>query len=158
MANITLDMTDDAGFILRLPLAYEPCRPPYKYASHPYPILIKDAYNVSVKPVDMTIKTILHRVSTEDSYSTSVKPLDITMRSILQNVYVNDPDAYSVNISPLDIKIKSIVLSYKERDDTYTVNINPLNITIDTVVIRHSVDDPDVYMPSIKPLDIILET
>ena len=58
MANITLDMTDDAGFILRLPLAYEPCRPPYKYASHLYPVFEQDSYTATIAPLEITINTV----------------------------------------------------------------------------------------------------
>ena len=54
------------------------------YASRPYPSLIEkeDAYQPTVKPLDITLKNILKRGYGEDAYQPTVKPLDITLKTV----------------------------------------------------------------------------
>lgn len=130
------------------------------YASHLYPTLIEkeDAYQPTVKPLDITLKDILKRGYGEDAYQPNIKPLDITMRNIVLSKQVDDKDAYQPTVKPLDITLKSIVKSGNVDDkDVYQPTIKPLDITLKRVVVSNSVDG-DAYQPTVKPLDITLKT
>ena len=80
------------------------------YASRPYPTLIEkeDAYQPTVKPLDITLQDILKRGYGEDAYQPNIKPLDITLRDIVLRKQVDDKDAYQSTIKPLDITLKSV--------------------------------------------------
>ena len=130
------------------------------YASRLYPILIEkeDAYQPTVKPLDITLKDILKQGYGEDAYQPTIKPLDITMRDIVLSKQVDDKDAYQPTIKPLDITLKSIVSRVNVDDkDAYQPTIKPLDITLKRVVVSNSVDG-DAYQPTVKPLDITLKT
>ena len=130
------------------------------YASRLYPILIEkeDAYQPTVKPLDITLQDILKRGYGEDAYQPTVKPLDITMRDIVLSKQVDDKDAYQPTIKPLDITLKSIVKSGNVDDkDVYQPTVKPLDITLKRVVVSSNVDG-DAYQPTVKPLDITLKT
>ena len=97
------------------------------YASRPYTTLIEkeDAYQPTVKPLDITLKDILKRGYGEDAYQPTVRPLDITMRDIVLSKQVDDKDAYQPTVKPLDITLKSIVKSGNVDDkDVYQPTIN----------------------------------
>lgn len=128
-----------------------------KYASHPYPILIdEDAYQPSVKPLDITLKQILKEGFASDAYTASVKPLDITLKSLLSSRFI-DSDAYIPSVKPLDITLKQPVVIERINGDAYQPSVKPLNITLKRVLIEHIVKDKDAYMPSVKPLYITLK-
>lgn len=130
------------------------------YASCPYPTLIEkeDAYQPSIKPLDITLKDILKQGYGADAYQPTIKPLDITMRDIVLSKQVDDKDAYQPTIKPLDITLKSIVKSGNVDDkDAYQPTVKPLDITLKRVVVSSNVDG-DAYQPTVKPLDITLKT
>ena len=129
------------------------------YASRLYPVLIdEDAYQPTVKPLDITLQDILKRGYGEDAYQPTIKPLDITMRDIVLSKQVDDKDAYQPSIKPLDITLKSIVSKANVDDkDAYQPTVKPLDITLKRVVVSNSVDG-DAYQPTVKPLDITLKT
>ena len=99
MASITLNMTDDAGFILRLPLAYELCRPPYKYASHLYPIYQQDGYNSnSISPLTSSLRRVLHKIDKVDEYESKLIPLKSKLVQILfESFYTAESEEYKSN-------------------------------------------------------------
>ena len=105
------------------------------YASRLYPTLIEkeDAYQPTVKPLDITLQDILKRGYGEDAYQPTVKPLDITLRDIVLSKQVDDKDAYQPTIKPLDITLKSIVSKANIDGDAYQPTVKPLDITLNTV-------------------------
>ena len=129
------------------------------YASRLYPTLIEkeDAYQPTVKPLDITLKDILKQGYGADAYQPTIKPLDITMRDIILSKQVDDKDAYQPTIKPLDITLKSIVSKANIDGDAYQPTVKPLDITLKRVVVSNSVDG-DAYQPTVKPLDITLKT
>ena len=55
------------------------------YASRPYPTLIEkeDAYQPTIKPLDITLKSIVSKANIDsDAYQPTVKPLDITLKTV----------------------------------------------------------------------------
>ena len=130
------------------------------YASRLYPTLIEkeDAYQPTVKPLDITLQDILKRGYGEDAYQPNIKPLDITMRDIVLSKQIDDKDAYQPTVKPLDITLKSIVSRVNVDDkDAYQPTVKPLDITLKRVVVSSNVDG-DAYQPTVKPLDITLKT
>ena len=81
------------------------------YASRPYPTLIEK----------------------EDAYQPTVKPLDITLKSIVKSGNVDDKDVYQPTIKPLDITLKRVVVSSNVDGDAYQPTVKPLDITLKTV-------------------------
>lgn len=157
MSSITLDMTDDAGFILRLPLAYEPCRPPYKYASHPYPVFSQDFYTASVTADSVVVTTVVFPpvvYAQDDLYAVSVAPLDVVVHDITARYY--DAEAYSVSASALEVSVTTVVHSINMSDNAYTVLASPLDLAVNSIVIRYA--EEDVYTVSASPLDININT
>lgn len=131
------------------------------WASKPYPILTEkeDAYQPTVRPLNITLKQILKDATFEgDAYTPSVKPLDITLRALLKRRNMDDKDAYVPNVRPLDITLRRILKDTAINGDAYQLIIKPLNITLKRVLIERSIDDNDAYIPSVKPLDITLKT
>ncbi|WP_289115971.1 hypothetical protein [uncultured Psychrobacter sp.] len=131
------------------------------WASKPYPVLVEkeDAYQPTVKPLNITLKRILKDTTIDsDAYQPSVKPLDITLRSLLMNKNIDDGDAYQPSVKPLDITLKSLLMSKNIDGDAYKPSVKPLDITLKRVLIEQTTNDGDAYMPSVKPLDITLKT
>ncbi|BBI68480.1 hypothetical protein PKHYL_26710 [Psychrobacter sp. KH172YL61] len=131
------------------------------WASKPYPALVEreDAYQPTVKPLNITLKRILKDTTIDsDAYMPSVKPLDITLRSLLMRKDIDENDAYMPSVKPLDITLKSLLMSKNIDGDAYIPSVKPLDITLKRVLIEHIVDDKDAYIPSVKPLDITLKT
>lgn len=131
------------------------------WASKPYPVLVEkeDAYQPTVKPLNITLKRILKEAEpVVEGYQSLIKPLNIKMRTLLKQVNINDNDSYASNIQPLDITKVTIEPpknhEYHEGTDTYMAAIKPLTINTRRLLIEYSDNSKDAYSVSIKPLDI----
>ena len=100
MSSITLNMTDDAGFILRLPLAYTPCRPPFKYASHLYPIYSVDAYKSnSIKALKSNLRRVFHKLDNVGEYKSNLKATNSQLvQTVFESFYTAESEEYQSNI------------------------------------------------------------
>ena len=130
------------------------------WASKPYPVLVEkeDAYQPTVKPLNITLKRILKDTTIDsDAYQPSVKPLDITLRSLLMRKDVDDNDTYQPTVKPLDITLRRILKDKTIDGDAYMPSVKPLDITLKRLLIDHNVYDNDAYTPSVRPLDITLK-
>ncbi len=132
------------------------------YESNLYPMLVEkqDAYQSTVKPLDITLKRLLKDIAIDsDAYTPSVKPLDITLRNLLRRSDIDGKDAYQSTVKPLDISLYRILKETTIDDSAaYMQSVKPLDITLKRVLIEHTVKDIDAYSPSVKPLDITLKT
>ena len=132
-------------------------RPPDKYASHPYPFLLNDAYNITAKPSSITIKKILSKVYESDNYQASVTPLGIKLKEPIVVLNGLEPQYYLASVKPLNIKLKEpiIVLDGLESQ-YYLASVQPLNIIIKQILIKYIQDDFEAYQASVNPLNITL--
>lgn len=114
MKNLTVNM----------PLAVPHQRPPSRYASHPYPVLVEEgACLVAVCPLGFILKENLM----SEQVQSSVSPLSVT----LKNVYIKkdvDGDKYVCDVTALDIiKVTKELTNWKYRDEspanTYSVSV-----------------------------------
>lgn len=149
MKNLTVNM----------PLAVPHQRPPSKYASHPYPVLVdEDAYQPTVKPLDFILKL---GVFVDDSYLSKLKPLDFTLRDRLRLSYVDNKESFDVSVAPLDFSLVLVAppepLEYIVSEDATNISLKPINFTLKRLLILWTVKDNPAYMPSIKPLDFTLK-
>lgn len=126
MKNLTVNM----------PLAVPHQRPPSKYASHPYPVLIdEDVFITAVCPIGFTLKENL--ITEQIKYS--VSPLSAS----LKNVYIKkdvDGGKYVCDITALDIiKVTKELTNWKYQEEvpahTYLVSVACSDIVKRRVII-----------------------
>lgn len=158
---------------LRIAVGVTQQKPPSKYASHLYPVLVEkqDGYISSVKPLDITHREILkerffggefnedgsHNGDIE-GYSPSVIPLDILLESVMKERYIDPEEAYTPSVTPLDITLKNLLSSTRQDPkESYIPSVKPLDISKLELLIEHWVDESKAYIPSVKPLDITLK-
>lgn len=130
-------------------------KPPSKYASHPYPVLVNEALNVSLTVLDFTNEVI---PIYEPAYQLSMKPLDFTLKDLVLRVKVDDKDGLLLDMRPLDFTLERVVLDkkiYIDAPDVFDITIKPLDFLLKNTVITHKVDSRalDSYQITIKPLD-----
>ena len=151
MKNLTVNM----------PLAVPHQKPPSKYASHPYPILIsEDAYRSTIKTLDITLKRMLHKVDLSEALQPTLKTLDITLRSVLLNKSIDNGGALAPTLKTLDITLYRA--PPMKHESTIASGLQPtlktLNITLRRLLIQHSVSEESAVQPTLKTLDITLKT
>ena len=142
MKNLTVNM----------PLAVPHQRPPSKYASHPYPVLVdEDAYSSTSLAISAIQRTILHRANEVDSYISTVKPLSSAVRDLLIEKYVED--AYVSTATALSASIRDLLITRRIDDpDAYVSTAKPLSASSKEVLIRYYNPDPDAYVSTATAL------
>ena len=144
MKNLTVNM----------PLAVPHQRPPSKYASHPYPVLVnEDAYSVSVKILDITLTQILKEHYIEDSYMPSVRLLDVLMESQLKRKDING-DATIVSVKLLNVTKRELLTKLNVNGDGTTRIVKLLDIKKQKLLIEHNINDADAVFRSVALRDI----
>lgn len=146
MKNLTVNM----------PLAVPHQRPPSKYASHPYPVLVdEDIFSVSISPLNIELIQILKEALADDAYQASVKAIHLTLRELLTKVFI-DADAYSASVQPLNIALKEPLIKLNIDKEGYQLIVKPLDITLKRLLLDLYVNDKEGYQPIVQPLDITL--
>ena len=145
MKNLTVNM----------PLAVPHQRPPSKYASHPYPVLVEDvvvslpavsALNITMRQLlkyayfevaaisptlrafDIKLESSIKTIQFSDYIKPSLKALDIVLRKPITAVYV--ADTLKPKIKALDIR-KNISIRYYDNGDYI---IKPTLIVLDMTI------------------------
>lgn len=148
MKNITVNM----------PLAVPHQRPPSKYASHPYPVLIDDTLLIpSVAIIAAELRTVIVTLNESSKYSANVTPLDIEVKTTLFYRTVNDPSSVIGFIEPLDITTKSALINNFQYDKSAnTASIAPLDFNVKSSLIYYFGYEKQATAASITPLDIMI--
>lgn len=147
MKNLTVNM----------PLAVPHQKPPSKYASHPYPLLIdEDAYLPTVKPLNIALIQLLQEVSIDEAFAVGITPLNITKKEPLVQIIV-DNEGCSVSLKPLSILRKEPLVRINVMTDAVQPFVNSKNIVMKRVLIEHYEAYSDGCIPSIHPLNITLK-
>lgn len=129
-------------------------RPPGKYASHPYPVLIdEDIYQAVVKPLDITLIQILKDTLITEAYGAAFMPLDFKLESALKRKDIDDLEAYIGIVKPLDFKLESIIKRMDIGYDGYQPTVKALNFNRRRVLIEYANADDEIYKVVVKPLD-----
>ena len=135
------------------------------WASKPYPVLVEkeDAYQPTVKPLNITLKRILKDTTIDsDAYQPSVKPLDITLRSLLMRKDVDDNDTYMPSVKPLEMGIYTQPPPKKYEavvnDDAINTAATAFDLTIRRLLLDHKNLSGDAFSPTAKALNITKTT
>ena len=130
-------------------------RPPSKYASHPYPILVdEDVYISAISPIDITLAQMLKEGFLDEAYSPRVTPLAIMLKEPLIRIDINN-EAYSPRVTPLAIMLKEPLIRIDINNEAYSPRVTPLAIITRTLLIEHFVVG-DAYQSAVKPLNVTL--
>lgn len=133
-------------------------KPPKKYASHPYPVLVDgDAYKINIKPLDFTL---LEVPIYKGAFDIKLTPLDFTLRSRLSAYHVNSNVLY-FDVKALDFELISAISKYPidvYKSDYITINIKPLDFTLKSLLIIYKHPENSGVLINIKPLDFTLKT
>lgn len=148
MKNLTVNM----------PLAVPHQRPPSKYASHPYPVLVdEDAYSPNVKPIDIVLRKILQETYINDAYIPSITATDFTLEPSLKSRNIDD-DAYTPTVTVMNVLLEPALKNINISGGAYQPIMKPLNLTLKRVVIDYIHPNDDAYKITVKTLDFILKT
>lgn len=133
-------------------------RPPDKYASHPYPVLVDEGmYQPIVSPLDFTLLVLLHRYYMHDIFISTTKPLDFLLKPTLLEVSIDDNEVYQPSTKPTDFTLKPVLIGADINGDYHMAIVSPLSFSLKSVVVRYYHPDDDGYQPMVKPLNITLE-
>lgn len=158
MKNLTVNM----------PLAVPHQRPPSKYASHPYPVLVEkqDYVYAELSALESVFREVVKERffgDESDQFITSLLPTDSLFRNVIRTCKIDDTeegvkiDTVTCYAKPLD-SLRKIVLITNKQDfkESISNEIKPLESTLKRVVITHKVSGlEDVITQTIRPLDII---
>ena len=130
-------------------------RPPGKYASHPYPVLVdENAYLSSAQAMAITRRLVLQKQNIEDAYVSTATPLSIAVSSALISKSIDD-DAYISTAMPLSIAILEPLIK-REVKDAYLSSARPLAIKRKLTLISYEHPSDDAYLSSAKPINILI--
>ena len=143
-------------------------RPPDKYASHPYPVLVEkqDCVYVDIAVLDSVFEEVVKERffgDDTDQFIPSLIPTDSVFRNVIRTHKIDDTkdgvklDTITCYMKPLDSIRKSIVITSKQDfKEVITNEIKPLESTFKRVVINHKVSGlDDVITQTMRPLDMI---
>ena len=153
---------DYAKFVRKdMPLAVPHQKPPSKYASHLYPILVDEDILTN------TIKFLNVRVARSlivDNLLSILTPLDVVVINVVKpsETYYGYAESYlTTTTKPLDVvvtnKIKSNGIYKSYGTDLFQTNIKPLAVIVKNVfqVIPYN-NPPEHIKFNVKPLDVVV--
>lgn len=152
MKNLTVNM----------PLAVPHQRPPSKYASHPYPVLMdEDVLVNTLKPLNISVTRSL----IEDNLLPILTPLDVVVINVIipSETYFGYGESHiASSVKPLDVVVVVNVLKPIEIHQAYPTemlipNIKPLAVKVKNVfqVISYN-NPPEQIKFNIKPLNVVV--
>ena len=143
-------------------------RPPDKYASHPYPVLVEkqDCVYVDIAVLDSVFEEVVKERffgDESDQFTASLVPTDSLFRSVIRTRKVDDTkdgvnlDTLTHYTKPLDSLRKSVLISNKQDfKEAFSNEVKPMESTFKRVVVSHKVSGlEDVITQTLSPLDII---
>lgn len=135
-------------------------RPPDKYASHPYPVLVDEdvlvntlkPLNINVTrsliednllpiltPLDVVVINVIVPSETYFGYGEShiaplIKPLDVVINvvKLIEDYQAYGTELLQPSIKPLAVKVKNIfqVISYNNPPEKIKFNVKPLDVVV----------------------------
>lgn len=123
---------------LRIPIGTATQRRPWKYVSHPYPILLNESrVEPSLNIIEGELKTLIIVVKQDDIILTkSILPKDVSVVNLLRNTFQEEKEGTTGFALPNDVYIKGVLINnFQEEKNASTGNISANNITVKRVLI-----------------------
>ena len=136
-------------------------RPPDKYASHPYPVLVdEDVLGITLKPLNI----IVTRSLIEDNLLPILTPLDVVVINVIipSETYLGYGESH---IAPLVKPLNVVVINVIKPVEVYQVyetellqpNIKPLAVKVKNVFQTIPYNNPPEQIKfNIKPLNVVV--
>ena len=134
-------------------------RPPSKYASHPYSLLIEDdGYTLKSEAVSIKSHTLLHKAFNEYLYDINSEAVSINTRTLLHKYYVDEvrglePDelgrikrvsSYVISNKPIGIGVRNLKIIYKDDSSIYAIGSRSISVSNNKILISQR-EDKDGY-------------
>lgn len=153
---------DYAKFVRKdMPLAVPHQKPPSKYASHPYPVLVdEDVLDTTLKPLNISVTRSL----IEDNLQPILTPLDVVVINVVKPIetYLGYGESrIALLIKPLDVvvtnKVKPIEVYQAYETELLKPNIKPLAVKVKNVfqVIPYNNSSEKIEL-NVKPLNVVV--
>lgn len=143
-----------------MPLAVPHQKPPSKYASHPYPVLIEDALAITLKPLNVSVRQSLF----EDGLLPILTPLDVVVINVIipSETYVGYAESHIAPlIKPIDVVVTNVIkpveIYQAYGTESLQPNIKPLAVIVKNVyqVIPYN-NPPEQIKFNVKPLNVVI--